>query len=362
MTNIYDVARAAGVSPKTVSRVINGDPAVREPTRESVQMAIAELGYVPSSAARAMRSNKSGLIGLITGAISHAPPDDGRTGLPDLYIVQGIQRALENSAMTLLISDTGGRSEAVPKLLRTFAEHRVEGVLYVADYHRKVSLPRGIGMPVVLANCYDDRDTPSVLPHDLQCQKALVKRLIGAGHRRIAYLTLSPELDATPLRISGYRAALESAGIAYDPALVVTADVPRDDNKSEMQLLWDAIDRVMSMDVSPTVLCCGNDRMAIRAYTMLRDRGLTIPGDVSVAGFDNYRPIAETLSPGLTTVELPYAAMGIRAAEQLLGMVRGTSTPPAAPVLVGGPVSWRDSVATLPASVTTITSIGRKTT
>ncbi len=141
MSTIYDVAKLAGVSPKTVSRALNGDAQVSEDTVKSVRAAIKRLEYVPSSAARAMRSNKSGLVGLITGAISVKSHEQFTSGLPELFIVLGIQRAIESSGKTLLIADTGGRFDRVPDLMRTFKEHRVEGLIYVADYHRKVTLP-----------------------------------------------------------------------------------------------------------------------------------------------------------------------------------------------------------------------------
>ena len=115
MATIYDVARAAGVSPKTVSRVLNGDAPVKQRPKEAVQRAITELGYILSTAARAMRSNRSGLVGLITGAISLSPTRSAEGGLPDLFIVQGIQKAMETSGKTLLIADTGGANGSRPR-------------------------------------------------------------------------------------------------------------------------------------------------------------------------------------------------------------------------------------------------------
>ncbi len=362
MSTIYDVARVAGVSPKTVSRVLNGDAPVKEATVKAVKKAIAELGYVPSSAARAMRSNKSGLIGLVTGAISTNSGQTGATGLPDLFIVQGIQKAIEASGKTLLIADTGGRPERVSDLMRTFEEHRVEGIIYVADYHRKIELPHmSVGTKLVLANCYDDAGTPSVLPNDKQGQKSLVADLIAKGHRQIAYLSLRSSLDATRLRTAGYREALNEAGIEYDPALVIPAEVGGQDRETNVQLLWDAIDRVLTLPRPPSVICFGNDQMAMRAYGILRSRGLSLPEDISVAGYDNYRLITETLYPTLTSVELPYVAMGIRATEMLLGLIEGTTTAAPEPVLVNGPVHIGGSAKTLPTPITHISSIGRTT-
>ncbi len=362
MATIYDVAKAAGVSPKTVSRVLNGDAPVNAKTREAVEKAIGALGYVPSTAARTMRSNRSGLVGVITGAISLTPHKSDQAGLPYLFIVQGIQRAIESSGKTLLIADTGGRKSRVPGLMRTFEEHRVEGLIYVADHHQKVSLPPvSPKTKLVLANCYDDIGTPSILPNDWQGQKLLVADLIDKGHRRIAYLSLGAALEATRLRSKGYRDALQEAGIDYDPALVVPADLDAPDPEAEVQLLWDAIDRVLALPDPPTVICFGNDRMALRAYGILRSRGLALPDDISVAGYDNHRLITETLYPTLTSVELPYSAIGVRAMQLLLSLINNEIQPPTAPMLVSGPVQAGNSVRRLPKPTTRISIIGRTT-
>lgn len=356
VATIYDVARSAGVSPKTVSRVLNGDAPVGAATRLAVQAAIAELGYVPSNAARMMRSHKSGLIGLITGAISMSPEPTQPAGLPELFIVQGIQKALASSGMTLMIADTGGVMGKAAPLIDTFLRHRVEGLIFVAEFHQKVSLPViSDGTPLVLANCFDDHGTPAIVPDDWRGQHELVARLIQAGHRRIAYLTLRPEIAAGPLRLAGYRTALSEAGIADDPALVENCDL--EGREGESQLLWDAIDRMLRLPQPPTVFCCGNDKMALRVYGILRSMGRKVPTEVSVAGYDNYRVIAETLYPPLTTVELPYTAMGVRAAQHLLAMISGESREDKGPTLVGGPVYWRDSVTDItPVNVTKLPS------
>jgi LacI family transcriptional regulator len=112
----------------------------------------------------------------------------------------------------------------------------------------------------------------------------------------------------------------------------------------ETQVLWDAIDRMLRLDNPPTVFCCGNDRLALKVYGILRSRGLRVPDEISVAGYDNYRIIAETLYPPLTTVELPYTAMGVRAAQRLLGLMSGEGQNDPSPAIVAGPVHWRGSV------------------
>ena len=136
--------------------------------------------------------------------------------------------------------------------------------------------------------------------------------------------------------------ALAEAGISFDPVLVDPTELEQ--AEGETQLLWDSIDRMLSLPEPPTVFCCGNDKMALTVYGILRSRGLRVPDDISVAGYDNHRVIAETLYPPLTTVELPYNAMGARAAQRLMAMISGESRDDRGPLLVSGPVHWRQSV------------------
>lgn len=346
MATIYDVAKQAGVSPKTVSRVLNGDAPVNEQTRKAVHAAMAALDYVPSNAARSMRSQKSGLVGLITGAISASPRAGEAVGLPEIYIVQGIQRVLAESGKTTLIADSGEKAERIPGLVQMLLEHRVEGLIYVAGYHQEVELPAMLqGRQTVLVNCFDAIGTPSVLPDDEGGQQALVASLIARGHSRIGFLTLPEAQLARPLRLAGYRRALAEAGLAYDPELVVTGALL--DPIHEYDYLWDALDRLLRLDPRPSVICCANDKMAMRVYALLRERGLRIPLEVSVVGYDDYRIICEHLDPPLTSVELPYGAMGRRAAEKLLRLIGNAPKPnETTKELVSGPVVWRQSVRT----------------
>lgn len=340
MATIYDVAEKAGVSPKTVSRVLNGDAPVGKATREAVMAAMDQLGYVRNNAARMMRATRSGLIGLVTGAITKDMTQPA--GLPDLFIVQGVQSRLAEAGKTLMIADTAGRQDRIPALFRTFQEHRVEGLIYVADHHLRLELPPvPADTPLVLANCYDDAGTPAVLPDDLAGQKALTQALIAAGHRRIAYVTLHHALDATRLRSQGYLAALAEAGITADPSLIRAG--LNTTYAGDGPLLEDAITDLLALPDPPTVLCFGNDEMAMRGYGILRSRGVNLPGDISVAGYDDYSVIAETLFPPLTTVDLAYRAIGMAAADQLLARIEGAWTGPAR-ITIAGPLRWRQSV------------------
>ncbi|MER2508116.1 MAG: LacI family DNA-binding transcriptional regulator [Amaricoccus sp.] len=344
MVTIYDVARVAGVSPKTVSRVMNGDAPVNAKTREIVTRAMGQLGYVPSSAARTMRSHRTGLVGLVTGAIARPNAAGEAGGLPDLQIVQGIQRVLAESGLTLLISDTGDEPGRIPQLVRTLREHRVEGLFYVASHHQQIELPELARVErLVLVNAFDAAGTPCVLPDDTDGQRALTAALVADGHRRVGFLTLPEGLVARGLRLIGYRRALEDAGIAYDPVLVADAD--REGAPEARATLQSAIDAMLALEAPPTVLCCGNDRMAVAVYGILRARGVAVPEQMSVAGYDDHRVISETLFPTLTTMELPYVGMGEAAARLMLGDIRGKEPlVRGARIVVRGGLRWRASV------------------
>lgn len=321
MTTIYDVAKHAGVSPKTVSRVLNHSESVLAPTRLKVEQAISVLGYVRNSAASSMRSHKSGLIGVITGAISQTTEQAGApAGLPDLFILQGIQKVIQKSGKTLLIADTGNDQSRVPELIRTFQEHRVEGLLYISDYHQRLEMSlASTNTRLVLVNCFDDKATPCVVPDDVLGQKNLVNSLIKQGHRRIAYITLYENTVAMQQRIKGYKQALTEAGLDFDTQLVHSGEPVRGDAyEVSVQM---ALDKLLSLSEPPTAICCGNDKMALVLYGLLAKRGVAIPLQVSVVGYDNYREIVEHMSPKLTTVNLPYRQMGEVAANKILNLI-----------------------------------------
>jgi LacI family transcriptional regulator len=307
LATLREVAKRAGVSIKTVSRIVNGDAAVNAETRASVQRHLTTLNYVPNHAARQMRSGTSSVYGLMTDAVATTPYS--------VDIVRGAQSALKERHQTLLIASSDGEPEREHELWQMFRAHRVAGVIYASMFHR----PHDVGSPaftdsIILANCFaTGGDRPSIIPDDEGGGYTQAKYLLQRGHRRIACITLIPQLEATRLRGQGVRRAFQEAGVTFDDRLEMrgmTGPVGQ-----ERLVTLDVATQVLRAADRPTAIICGNDQVAMQVYAAAAGLGLSVPQDLSIMGFDDLRLISETLYPQLTTVALPYFEIGRKAVE-----------------------------------------------
>lgn len=306
---MHDVARLAGVSQTTVSFVLNGreEAGISEETRERILEAVRRLGYRPNAAAQALRRGTSNLIGMITDEVVTTPYA--------VELIKGAQDAVREAGKVLLMLNTGNELEGMEQAAEVLIEHRVDGVILATMYHRELHLPRALqGLPTVLANGFtSDQALPTGVPDEVQGGYDAVTHLIEHGHTRIAFLNNVDDIPAARLRLDGYRRALREAALPDDETLVVRA-------ASDQAGGFDAVNRLLEAggDDLPTAIFCFNDRMAMGAYAALNERGLHIPGDLSVVGFDNQAMLSAHLRPGLTTLQLPHYEMGRWSAEQLL--------------------------------------------
>lgn len=319
MSNIFDVAKLAGVSIKTVSRVINNEPNVRATTREKVQIAIDQLDYAPHKGAQMMRSSKSGIIGVITGAISSARRRPFLHGLSSIHILRGIQEVMRSNDKVVMIADTQGSADELEKLMQTFVSHSVDGIIYVAEHHQQIGFPLHKDIPVVLANAFDSIGTASVVPDDLQGQYDGIKTLIQKGHKKIAMIGLNEELVAARLRKEGFYNALHEAQFKLENAIYMTGAIQSRD--SHFSPLPQAVEQ--ALDFGASAIAFGNDLMALTARNILMSKNVRIPDDVSMLGFDNDIAICETMTPSLSTMNLPYLEIGQYAAARMLRSVAG---------------------------------------
>lgn len=313
-SSIRDVAELAGVSVTTVSHVLNETPHTRvaEETRARVCHAAKTLGYGPNRAAQALRTNRSGLIGLLSEEIA-TTPHAGR-------IILGAQDAAREHDLTLVIINTERESSGTSHRddVQALLDRQVDAVLYATMYHRQVSLPPNLqALPAVLIDSTDRAGiVPAVVPDEVGGAIAAVSHLVDAGHTRIGFLNNDDDVPATHLRFAGYREVLDTHGIPFDATL--TASAP-----SETLPGYELAREMLRRSDKPTALFCYNDRMAMGAYRAAAELGLDIPRDLSIVGFDNQELIAANLFPGLTTVALPHYEMGAWAVETLVHLLHG---------------------------------------
>ncbi len=317
MVSIKDVAALAGVSDRTVSRVASGETKlISTKTRRKVLKAIEQLGYVPNRAARMTRTGRSQVIGLMTDVVATTPFSTD--------IVRGIQDALDATPYTLLTINTAGDPAKEARSWQTFREHGIDGALYVTMFHRHlapaVQLPE---TPVVLVNCAapDRPAIPAIVPDDYGGNLALVNHLLDSGHSKLAYVTLNPRILAAGLREQAYRDAHAARGLAVREDWVVPGLVG--EIFADRFVAFENLTRILGGGDRPTAIVAGNDEVALQCYCAAMQLGLRIPDDISIVGFDDFQAVSNVVQPGLTTMALPYQAMGRRAVEVLLALLGG---------------------------------------
>lgn len=306
-----DVALHAGVSRTAVSFVLNdrADASISAEVRRRILDAVEALGYRPDAGARALAAKRSDWYGLITEIVTAPFAVD---------VIKGAQDRAWADRRFLLIASAEDGAEMAHGAIDKLLEQRVEGLLYATTWHRAVRLPAAAReVPTVLVNCFDaDGELPSVVPDEVTGGHRATGRLVRAGHERIGFVTLDPAIPASVGRREGYERALREAGITPDPDLVVPGYATADGG-------YEAAGALLDLPNRPTALFCGNDRMAMGAYDAIKERGLKIPGDVAVVGFDNQELIAAYLRPALTTVALPFEVMGAMGVDMLAALAAG---------------------------------------
>lgn len=307
---IKQVADYAGVSFKTVSRVINNHDDVLTVTRQRVEEAIKILGYRPNLSARSMRTNRSQVIGFITDHIAVTPFA--------VDVVHGAETTAWEHERMLLVIDTRGLPERLEQSIEMMLNRQVEGIIYAAMYHRKVYVPESLKkVPAILVNCFaSDRSIPSVVPDEFTAGKHATEILINKGHTKIALINLPKDSAAAQGRLAGYKSALKKHGIKYQPELILSGLIKTENGEDNRS--YEVAAQLLSTKNRPTAIFCGNDRIAMRVYDAVRDNRLSIPDDVAIIGFDNQEVIAENLRPGLSTMALPHKEMGSWAINHLL--------------------------------------------
>ena len=316
MPSIKDVAALAGVSDKTVSRVVNNEPNVSAKTKARVDDAISKLGYIPNMGARLVRTNRSGVIGLITDVVSTTPNS--------VEIIRGVQDRISTAKQSLLIANTSGTHQEEQRVWRTFQEHRIDGVLFATMYHRRIDFdPPAPHLPTVLVNCTaaNDPEVPAIVPDDYEGGYVAAERALDQGHRRIGFITLNPKIIAAELRGRAFVDAMAARNVAVREDWVRPGYVG--EVGQEELCAYDVARELLATKDRPTVLLTGNDEIAMQCLFAAYSLGLRVPDELAIIGFDDFHMISAQVVPALTTVALPYYQIGLRAADRLLSMLAG---------------------------------------
>lgn len=301
---IQDVAREAGVSVSTVSRVLNGKVDVAKDTQDRILTVIDDLGYSSSLAARSMRSLRTNLIGLVMPDVEHPY---------SIEIMKGVNRAITESQFDLLVYTTGNvRKDAAANHERRFVAQLnnsiTDGVIIVASAN---------------SNFFQDKPIVSVDPHTLNPNFPSIygtnyagafeamEYLLELGHRRIGFIAGRPELESAQQRLLGYMDALKKWGITIDECLIANGDF-------SMPVSILAAQQILSVPERPSAIFAANDQSAIGVFEAARDMNLRIPEDLSVIGFDN---ITEANYINLTTVDQFLSEMGSKATRMLIKII-----------------------------------------
>jgi LacI family transcriptional regulator len=303
---IAEVADRAGVSPTTVSHVLSGNRPVADTTSRRVRQAIEELGYRPSSLARSLRLQRSHTIALIV-------PDITNPYYP--VLARGVDDELDGRYLTFVCS-TDGQRERELRFAAEARDRQVDGVIIAAFglTGDDAQTLLGAGVPVVgLGQHLRGRRLDAVFTDDEHGGREATRHLIERGHRRIGLIS-GPE-GAGVLRTTGHHRALTEAGLEIDPTLEILGDWHRAGGAA-------AMGRLLEMATPPTAVFAENDLMAIGALDLARQRGLSVPGDVAIVGYDDIEG-AQMTTPPLTTVVNPAYEAGRQAGRLLLDRMVG---------------------------------------
>jgi LacI family transcriptional regulator len=305
---IHDVASAAGVSVSTVSRVLNDKDDIAPETYERIKTIIGEMGYTSSLAARSMRSRRTNVIGLIM-------PDAGEP-FP-IEVMKGVNRAIAALDYDLIIYTCGDvrkhyTADREIKFVSLLNNSITDGVVVItpAATHFITNAP-----VVAVDPHYEATEYPAVISTNREGATEAMNYLIELGHRRIGFIGGRDDLVSANRRLRGYQDSLAQAGIPIDPDLIVQGDFTASAGlRCARQLL--------NLPVPPTAIFAANDQSALGAYQAAQEAGLSIPGDLSVVGFDNI-PEAAQADPGLTTVDQSIQEMGRIAIQMLVKLIEG---------------------------------------
>jgi len=309
-TTIKDVAREVGVSINTVSRALNGKPDVSSETRRLVLKTAQRLNYMPNKLARGLRSNKTGIIGVIVADIAN----------PFFSaVVKGMGKAAKELGYSIILQDTSENYKNEEEAIQIMISEQVDGLLItpVQTEKRSIHMLQESGIPFVLvARYFDDADTDYVVADDVQGGYLATAHLIEKGHEKIAFIN-GPAYNSSAIeRFQGYKKALEEHDIGLNESLIRNGALTMEDGYTYGKAL------LMDHDPQPTALFTFSDFVALGAMKAVREAGLRIPEDIAIVGYDDI-DFAFCLESPLTTIRFPKREIGEEAISVLEKKIDG---------------------------------------
>ena len=310
-TTIKDIAKAAGVSTATVSMIINKkDKNISQPTREKVLRIAKEINYIPNSMARSLVTSQTKTLGLVL-------PDIVNPFFPE--IARGAEDRAREAGYSIIICNTDDNVDQENKYIQMLSEKMVDGIIltHSANRNNEMTGLETSRIPIILID--RDYDSPNVLGKVLvdnsKASRNGVNYLVGRGYRRIAYIAGPLNTGTARDRLDGYRIALTENGIDYDENLV---------RVGEYRSKWgyEAAEDLLDSGLDFQAIFCGNDAIAIGAMKKLRERGISVPDDIAIMGFDDIY-IASMVDPELTTIKQPNYSMGYEAVNMMIDSIQG---------------------------------------
>lgn len=331
-SSIIDVAKKAGVSIATVSRVLNDSDKVKIDTRDKILTVIKEMKYAPNPAARGLIMKKTEAVGLL---------------LPDLHgeffseVIRGADEAIQQHGYHLVVSSSHNDPKEIEAAIR-FMRGRVDGIVLMSPQVNAEILIENLpkSLPIVLLNCRTDNNNFDTIVIDgFGGARQMTEYLLDLGHRRVAVITGGENNIESEERLRGFRSAVRGRNIAVNETLEFQG------NFTEISG-YEAARRIIALEDRPTAIFAFNDSMAIGAIKAIREAGLRIPTDISICGFDDI-PVAKYISPSLTSVHVPISELGAMAINRIFDRLKTRTKESSAHDFVPTTISVRSSCRTV---------------
>lgn len=304
MPTLRDVAQLVGVSPATVSRVLNGYPHISEDVRQNVLEAIDRLGYRPNRVAQRLRAARSNLVGLIVTDITNPFFN---------LIMSSVETVFFERGFSVLMSNTNADPQKEIDYLRIMENEEIAGLIIAPtseNASRVIELAER-GLPVVVIDRrMDNKHVDSVLSNNVEGAYSAVSHLITLGHHRIAHIGGPHHLTSGRERYEGYHRAMQDAHLVVEPGWIRTGDHRHESG-------YECVQSLLDLSPIPTAIFVSNNMMTLGALNAIHDRGIRVPEEIAVVGFDDM-PWSISLNPPLTTVAQPILQIGYEAASLLL--------------------------------------------